>query len=417
MPTVRNRQKRGAAATLWTEGAAHTNESRVPMYCDWPVGTGTHAELMALHLTLQLYRSPVAQLLPAISPMRPVTGLSNADFTVLKSAFEVARVAGPRLMQASDGATVPAVGLRLLGDGLQGMPEPLPVPARRNVGVVQTCDTRIDVEARAVGARMDRLLAGSTWLCEVLKRSGLQSTVMWPTGIDTTLFRPGPKSGHLGSKFVIFSGGRLDYRKGQDIVIAAVRIFCQRHPEALLLTTWQSPLPETAGSIVQSGLTPVAPEYYGTSLGVPQWAVANGVPAGSIADLGQLTPAELAVVMREADVALFPNRAEADANPMVLECMASGVPVILSANTGHLDVTRAAECYPLTEQRELCGAVVDERNAGWGESSVEEAVAQLEAVYTQTSVARQRAIASAQWAMDFGWDVGAVRLVEAVGGA
>ena len=405
------------APVLRAPSQALTTESegelvvRAPLYCDWPVGTRTYTELMALHLTLELHRSPLAQLLPAISPMMAVSGLSEADFTTLKSAFTAARLAGPKLMQGSDGTTVPAIGLRLLGDGLEGMPEPLPVPARWNVGVVQTCDTRIDAEALARVAHMDLLLAGSSWMRDVLVRAGAANVDVLPTGIDTTLFAPGPKSGHLSQRFVIFSGGRLDYRKGQDIVVAAVKIFCQRHPETLLLTTWQSPLPETAGSIVRSGHTPVAPEYYGTTLNVHDWAVANGLRAESVADLGVLAPAALAVVLREADVALFPNRAETDMNPMVLECMASGVPVIVSENTGHLDV--AAElCHRLTQQAALRGVRADAGTEGWGESSEEEIVAHLETIFMQRAAARVKA--AAEWAKQFAWDRTGRRLMELI---
>ena len=48
--------------------------------------------------------------------------------------------------------------------------------------------------------------------------------------------------------------------------------------------------------------------------------------------------AELRDALRRADVALFPNRCEGGNNLVAMESIASGVPVILSANTGHLDI-------------------------------------------------------------------------------
>ena len=388
--------------------------SPLPLYCDWPMGTRSSAELMALHLTLQLQENTSARMIPVMAPLLGVDGLAPAAQQAVARVFEVARAEIPRIVRASDRATIPAVALHLLGDALEGMPQPLPMPARHNVGVVQTCDTRIDAEALARVAHMDLMLAGSSWMREVLVSAGVATVGVVPTGIDTTLFTPGKKSGHLSQRFVIFSGGRLDYRKGQDIVVAAVKIFCQRHPETLLLTTWQSPLPETAGSIVRSGHTPAAPEYYGTAIKVHEWAVANGLRADSVADLGVLAPAALAVVLREADVALFPNRAETDMNPMVLECMASGVPVILSANTGHLDVSDDERCYPLRAQTPVCDAALNSDLEGWGESSVEEILAQLEAVCTRTSLAREKAAIAVEWAKQFAWDRTARRMVELV---
>src|SRR3546814_10727981 len=81
--------------------------------------------------------------------------------------------------------------------------------------------------------------------------------------------------------------------------------------------------------------------------------------------------------MREADVALFPNRAEGVTNLVAMEAMACGVPTILSANTGHLDIVAEGACIPLRRQRPV---VVDDRylgTGGWGESDVEEMVEAL----------------------------------------
>ena len=58
--------------------------------------------------------------------------------------------------------------------------------------------------------------------------------------------------------------------------------------------------------------------------------------------------------------------------------MACGIPTILSANTGHLDLIRDGNCYVLTHQKSIGGVGHD----GWGESDVDEIVASLETVYT-----------------------------------
>jgi hypothetical protein len=63
-----------------------------------------------------------------------------------------------------------------------------------------------------------------------------------------------------------------------------------------------------------------------------------------------------------------------------MECMACGIPTILSANTGHLDLMDfGADRLALAEQ----GAVRREGvcTDAWGESNVEEAVDRLEAVW------------------------------------
>jgi glycosyltransferase involved in cell wall biosynthesis len=74
-----------------------------------------------------------------------------------------------------------------------------------------------------------------------------------------------------------------------------------------------------------------------------------------------------------------------------MECMACGVPTILSQNTGHLDLIEDDNCYPLIQQGALPGPEAGFGGvAGWGESDVEEALEQLERVYAHREEARAR---------------------------
>jgi hypothetical protein len=57
------------------------------------------------------------------------------------------------------------------------------------------------------------------------------------------LFRPRPKTGWHGDRFKIFSGGKLEFRKGQDLVLLAFRAFAHRHSDVLLGTAWSQPWP------------------------------------------------------------------------------------------------------------------------------------------------------------------------------
>jgi glycosyltransferase involved in cell wall biosynthesis len=129
----------------------------------------------------------------------------------------------------------------------------------------------------------------------------------------------------------------------------------------------------------------------GTKLETVRWVLENGVPAESYVNLGLIFHTQTPPILREADVAVFPNRSEGGTNMVALECLACGVPTVLSANTGHLDLTDPAHCYPLTRQAP-CAAPRDYLDVtDWGESSVEELVEILEAVYTDRAEARRRA--------------------------
>jgi glycosyltransferase involved in cell wall biosynthesis len=110
-------------------------------------------------------------------------------------------------------------------------------------------------------------------------------------------------------------------------------------------------------------------------------------------------------IVREADVALFPNRCEGGTNLVAMECMAAGVPTIVSANTGHLDLTATGGCFALTNQRPTRKPTryftgVD----GWGESDVDEIVALLERLHADRALAVDRAAAGAAAMASLTWE-------------
>src|SRR3546814_14756814 len=76
-----------------------------------------------------------------------------------------------------------------------------------------------------------------------------------------------------------------------------------------------------------------------------------GISRDDVLMIPQVAHDRLGVLMREADVALFPNRAEGGTNLVAMEAMACGVPTILSANTGHPDIVAEGACIPPRRQR------------------------------------------------------------------
>jgi glycosyltransferase involved in cell wall biosynthesis len=202
----------------------------------------------------------------------------------------------------------------------------------------------------------------------------------------------------------VFSGGKLERRKGQDLALAAFKVFAARHPDALLVTAWHSPWPKVASTLDVSGLA--APVRFAAdgAVDIVGWAVASGVPAGQILDLGVIPNASLPPVLREMDVALFPNRCEGGTNLVAMECMACGVPAILSKNSGHLDLIEDGACYPLERQGELAGKEGPFGDVpGWGESDIDEIVAALEAAYADRAEARRRGLAGAEILKRYSW--------------
>jgi glycosyltransferase involved in cell wall biosynthesis len=98
-----------------------------------------------------------------------------------------------------------------------------------------------------------------------------------------------------------------------------------------------------------------------------------------------------------------------------MECMACGVPTILSANTGHLDLVDDTRCYVLRSQAPAKPTSMFKGTDGWGESDVDEVVECLEAVYQHRDQAQHRATAAAEFMHDWSWEKQVARLVAACG--
>ena len=98
-------------------------------------------------------------------------------------------------------------------------------------------------------------------------------------------------------------------------------------------------------------------------------------------------------VLRDMDCGLFPSRAEGGTNLPAKEAMASGVPVILAANTGMKDIVDDGNCVALIEQKPNNDRGMEQ----WGESDVEEIVQALERLYVDTSYRRKIGRDGAAW--------------------
>ncbi|MCF4129636.1 glycosyltransferase family 4 protein [Methylobacterium sp. SyP6R] len=256
----------------------------------------------------------------------------------------------------------------------------------RNIGVIAFEDTGLDAAAIERARGFDRIVVHSTYNRHLLRERGLTDVACIFQGVDPDELEPVAPRRAFGDRFVIFSGGKLEFRKGQDIVLAAFTRFHRRHPEALLVTAWLNPWPHTARGMAESRHAPVPVGVAEGRLDLEGWATANGASPGSVVDLGFLSRDRLAALFAECHAAVFPNRCEGATNLVAMEAMACGVPTVLSANTGHLDLIREGTCLPLLRQDPVPDP--EGRRLGWGESSVEEAVAHLEALYRDRAAAR-----------------------------
>lgn len=273
-----------------------------------------------------------------------------------------------------------------------------------SIGVVFLEDAAIAPHNVKGANQLALMVAGSSWNADVLRAAGVRNVTVVLQGVDGDLFRPRPSTGRFAGRFVVFSGGQSSFRKAQDLVLLAFRAFAERHRDALLITAWHSPWPERAQSY--SGISALPPPMRADGkLDAAGWAIKAGIPAGQFLDLGSIPNCEMPLVLAEANAALFPNRAEGGTNLLAMECLASGIPTILSANTGHLDMIRRTGTFAAERQRPVTVMPPNIRStAGWGESDIDELVEFLEWVYTHRDAALSRAAAAAEAMRALTWE-------------
>lgn len=266
------------------------------------------------------------------------------------------------------------------GNGLIRTPVSNRYSGQRNFGFTFFEETNIPDEAIAHAKGMDGMRTGSEWNAEHLRACGIQNVNCIHQGVDIDVFQPRPPAHRFGDKFVVFAAGKLEFRKGQDLVVSAFKKFVTRRPDALLVTVWQNPWPDSAKTMSESTHMSSLPNFGDDpAKAIMDWTKAEGIPEGTHIDLGIVGNADLPHVLRDVDVAVFPNRCEGGTNLALMECMASGIPCVVSMNSGHLDVATAENCFPLLHQ-----ARVDDPRGHrqiWGESDVDEIVEQLDAAY------------------------------------
>lgn len=282
-----------------------------------------------------------------------------------------------------------------------------------NIGVAVLEDTRIDAATRERARRYDLLVAGSTWNRALLADNGLEPVSTVLQGVDPTLFHPAPRSELFRDRFVVFSGGKIEFRKGQDLVLLAFRAFAERHPEALLVTAWHAPWSAVAQYPFSNERVPAVPLDAHGRPDIAAWVAANGIAPQNFVDLGAVSNDRMAPLYREADVALFPNRCEAGTNLVAMECMACGVPAILAANTGHLDLIEGENCYALGRQSQVAPRE-NLGTEGWGESDSEEILACLEQAWRDRADARERGARGAERLARLSWAATASNLKQTI---
>jgi glycosyltransferase involved in cell wall biosynthesis len=379
----------------------------------WPMSSRTGWGVFGLNLALQL----AARRISAIPFLEPLDlDLNAVQQAAVEPALRLGREAASLLPPEPDRVfACPFPVLHALGNGFTTTSVSRKIEGSPDIGMVFMEDAKVTDEIRRRAERYRLILAGSGWNAEILRAGGIENVRACPQGVDINLFDPDGPARNFGGRFTIFSGGKLEYRKGQDIVIAAFRRLLEHDPDALLAAAWHNywPDPEPWPSPHIEGLPETGADR---RLRLAEWVAANGIPERNFLDLGAPANAEMASILRGASAGLFPNRAEGGTNLVAMEALAAGLPSVLSANTGHLDLIRDGVCIPLETQGPCRPFGTFGSVEGWGESDPEEVAAALIRLRDDREAAEIMGRKASRMMEQWSWGERVDAIVEAVEG-
>lgn len=259
----------------------------------------------------------------------------------------------------------------------------------------------------------DIIFTGSTWNKEKLAERGIFNTEVLIQGIDPVLFYEGEKL-KSNDLFVIFSGGKFELRKGQDLVLKAFKILSEKYPDMILINAWYNMWPETVKSMYHS--KHIKFEYTGETWKnfMVNLCRVNDIDGNRVFTL-PITPNEkLRDVYLNSDIGLFPNRCEGGTNLVLMEYMACGKPVIASYTSGHKDVLDENNSFRIMKMNEYKISDGSKLLADWQEPEIDEIVSQLEYAYHHRDEIKAVGKRGAATMRNFTWTKSAEVLVKKI---
>jgi len=226
-------------------------------------------------------------------------------------------------------------------------------------------------------------------------------------GLDARLFHAccdGTRRRLLIDKFVVFSGGKFELRKGQDIVIRAYKVLQDRHADVMLVNAWHNPWPAEFETMSQSKLIRF-PRAKGPHVQLVNRILAdNGIDLQRVVSCHQQSNVAMPPIYWNTDVGLFPNRCEGGTNLVLMEYMACGKAVVAVDTTGHADIVNACNALVIgtkgeTTVRDAGGVPM----AVWPEPDLDDAIDKLEWAYQNRDKMRELGCRAAKDLEPFTW--------------
>jgi glycosyltransferase involved in cell wall biosynthesis len=251
----------------------------------------------------------------------------------------------------------------------------------------------------------DWVVAGSTWCENILKNCGLKQSSTILQGVDIGRFHIGySEKKQLKDEFVIFSGGKFEFRKSQDLVIRAFKILQDKYDDVLLVNCWYNQWDSATATMSMSPYIRFEMPNGDYFKAIHHLLKINNVNPEKVIVLPPIDNRRIAEIYRNSDCGLFPNRCEGGTNLVLMEYMACGKPVVASNNTGQMDVLSDSHAILLKDQRPLNIRQEDgSLYTRWYEPNLDEIVSSLEWAYHNRDSIKEIGLAGSRFISQYTW--------------
>ena len=257
----------------------------------------------------------------------------------------------------------------------------------------------------------DAVATGSQWCTDVLRDHGLENVTTVIQGVDPVIFEPSviPRE-YFRDRFAVFSGGKFELRKGQDLVLRAFKVLADKYPDVVLVASWYNLWPTSLMTMHDSPYIRFAPsDVMDYNALMKRVLVDNGIDPQRVCLLPAQPNTSMARIYKNTDVGLFPNRCEGGTNLVLMEYMACGKPVIASYSSGHRDVVTEMNALRIEKMGRMEIKDGDKLVAIWDDPDLDETIALLEHAYNNRDRMEQLGRRAGQDAEHWTWGATARR--------
>jgi len=275
-------------------------------------------------------------------------------------------------------------------------------------------ENELTTHSVANAKKYDLVLAGSSWCRDRMLEKGITNAGVLIQGIDPDIFYPITEE-KSPDNFVIFSGGKFELRKGQDLVLQAVKILQQKYTDIILVNCWYNKWPSSTKLMVYSQHIKFEHRDIPWQDLMQHTYALNGLDANRILTLDLVPNKMQRGIYQQTDIGIFPNRCEGGTNLVLMEYMACARPVIASNTSGHRDIVTEENALLLNDLRDISITGPDNQLiAHWQEPSVDELVAQIEYAYHHRQEIKKIGVNAGQDLQKFTWGRSAQCVLDAL---